>query len=81
MRRYGEAHCKSFKAVALWEIGIVFTLGPRRKQQTGSHEMASADPREPLRSFNFHVDIDGVPVGTFSEVSGLTAEGDAIESR
>jgi len=43
--------------------------------------MASADPREPLRSFNFHVDIDGAPVGTFSEVSGLTAEDDAIDYR
>ena len=43
--------------------------------------MASADPREPFRSFNFHVEIDGVPVGTFSKVSGLTAEGDTIDYR
>lgn len=41
--------------------------------------MVSADPKDPYSSFNFDVAIDDVPLGAFSEVSGLTAEGDAID--
>jgi phage tail-like protein len=43
--------------------------------------MATAERRDPYRSFNFQLEIDGVPLGAFSEVSGLTAEGDAIDYR
>lgn len=43
--------------------------------------MATADRRDPYRSFNFQLEIDGVPLGAFAEASGLTAEGDAVEYR
>jgi phage tail-like protein len=36
---------------------------------------------DPYRSFNFRVEIDGSPVAAFSEVSGLAAEGDAVDYR
>jgi phage tail-like protein len=36
---------------------------------------------DPFRSFNFRVEIDGSPVASFSEVSGLAAEGDAVDYR
>lgn len=36
---------------------------------------------DPFRSFNFRVEIDGLTVAAFSEVSGLTAEGDAVDYR
>jgi len=41
--------------------------------------MTDSDRRDPYRSFNFRVVVDGVSIGEFSEVSGLTAEGDAID--
>ncbi|MEP6942122.1 MAG: phage tail protein [Betaproteobacteria bacterium] len=40
--------------------------------------MATAERRDPYRTFNFQLEIDGVPLGAFSEASGLTAEGDAV---
>jgi phage tail-like protein len=43
--------------------------------------MATAERRDPYRSFNFHLVIDGVPLGAFSEASGLTADGDAVDYR
>jgi phage tail-like protein len=43
--------------------------------------MTDADRKDPYSAFNFHVIIDGVTVGGFSEMSGLTAEGDAIDYR
>ncbi len=43
--------------------------------------MATAERRDPYRSFNFQIEIDGVPLGAFSEVSGLTAEGDSVDYR
>lgn len=36
---------------------------------------------DPYRGFNFRVEIDGSPVASFSEVSGLHAEGDAVDYR
>jgi phage tail-like protein len=36
---------------------------------------------DPYRSFNFLVEIDGVTVAGFSDVSGLTGDGDVIEYR
>jgi len=43
--------------------------------------MATGERRDPYRSFNFQLEIDGVPLGAFSECSGLTAEGDATDYR
>ena len=43
--------------------------------------MATADRRDPFRTFNFQIEIDGVPLGAFSEASGLTAEGDSVDYR
>jgi phage tail-like protein len=36
---------------------------------------------DPYRAFNFVIEIDGVPRGAFSEVGGLTAEGDSADYR
>src|SRR5258708_5516872 len=36
---------------------------------------------DPYRSFNFRIEIDNTNVASFSEVSGLTAEGDAVDYR
>jgi phage tail-like protein len=36
---------------------------------------------DPFRAFNFSLEIDNVPRGAFSECSGLTAEGDAVDYR
>jgi phage tail-like protein len=41
--------------------------------------MADSVRRDPYRAFNFRVVVDGVTIGAFSELSGLTAEGDAID--
>jgi phage tail-like protein len=44
--------------------------------------MSSNVPRvDPYRSFNFRVEIDGSPVASFSEVSGLAADGAAVDYR
>lgn len=44
--------------------------------------MANSSPRtDPYRSFNFRVEIDGTTIASFSEVSGLVAEGDVVEYR
>lgn len=43
--------------------------------------MATGDRRDPYRSFNFQLVIDGVPLGAFTECSGLTAEGDPVDYR
>lgn len=43
--------------------------------------MATGERRDPFRSFNFQLEIDNVPRGAFSECSGLTAEGDAVDYR
>src|SRR5215510_8212257 len=36
---------------------------------------------DPFRSFNFQLEIDNIPSAAFSECSGLTAEGDAVDYR
>lgn len=36
---------------------------------------------DPFRSFNFRVEFEGLEVGSFSECSGLTAEGDSVDYR
>lgn len=43
--------------------------------------MATDKRNDPYRTFNFNLLIDGVARGAFSEVSGLTAEGDAVDYR
>ncbi|MCP4304294.1 MAG: phage tail protein [bacterium] len=44
--------------------------------------MPTTDERtDPYRGFNFRVEIHGEEIGAFSEVSGLTAEGDPVEYR
>ncbi|MEP6859883.1 MAG: phage tail protein [Deltaproteobacteria bacterium] len=43
--------------------------------------MATDKRRDPLRGFNFEVDIEGIGTSSFSEVSGLTADGDAVDYR
>ena len=42
---------------------------------------SSISRNDPYRGFNFRVEIDGSPVASFSEVSGLAAEGDAVDYR
>ncbi len=41
----------------------------------------TGERRDPFRTFNFQLQIDNVPLGAFSEVSGLTADGDAVDYR
>lgn len=42
----------------------------------------STQPRvDPFRDFNFRLEIDNLPVAAFSEVSGLTSEGDTVDYR
>jgi phage tail-like protein len=36
---------------------------------------------DPLRTFNFRLEIDGVDVAMFSEASGLTSTGDTVDYR
>ena len=43
--------------------------------------MTTGERNDPYRGFNFRVEIDGITVAAFSEVSGLTAEGDSVEYR
>jgi phage tail-like protein len=44
--------------------------------------MAATDQRnDPFRGYNFILEIDRVPKGAFSEVSGLTADGDSVDYR
>jgi phage tail-like protein len=43
--------------------------------------MATGTRIDPYRTFNFRVEIDGLTVGSFSECSGLSTEGDAAEYR
>jgi phage tail-like protein len=43
--------------------------------------MAAGDRKDPYAQFNFLVEIDGVTVAGFTEVSGLNAESDSFEYR
>jgi phage tail-like protein len=43
--------------------------------------MATGVRNDPYRGFNFRVEIDGVTLASFSEVTGLTADGDAVPYR
>lgn len=43
--------------------------------------MPTGTRNDPYRSFNFKVEANGALLGMFSEVSGLTADGDAVDYR
>lgn len=43
--------------------------------------MATDQRNDPYRGYNFVLEIDNVPRGGFSEVGGLTAEGDSVDYR
>jgi phage tail-like protein len=43
--------------------------------------MATDKRPDPYRGFNFRVEIGGQVIGGFSECSGLTADGDAVDYR
>lgn len=43
--------------------------------------MPTGERNDPYRSFNFRVEFDGLQLGSFSEVSGLSAEGEAVDYR
>jgi phage tail-like protein len=43
--------------------------------------MATDDRKDPYRSFNYLVNIEGTDVAGFSEVAGLSAEGDSVDYR
>jgi len=36
---------------------------------------------DPFRNFNFRLEIDNLPVAAFSEVGGLTSDGDVVDYR
>lgn len=43
--------------------------------------MATDQRNDPYRGYNFVLEIDNLPKGAFSEVGGLTAEGDSVDYR
>ncbi len=43
--------------------------------------MASDQRNDPYRGYNFELQIDNVTRGAFSEVGGLTADGDSVDYR
>ncbi|MDH4165496.1 MAG: phage tail protein [Gammaproteobacteria bacterium] len=43
--------------------------------------MATDKRNDPFRACNFAIEIDGIARGAFSEVGGLTADGDAVDYR
>ncbi len=43
--------------------------------------MTTGERTDPYRSLNFRIEIDGLTLGSFSECSGLSSEGDVVEYR
>lgn len=43
--------------------------------------MATGQRIDPFRSYNFRLEIDNTTIGSFSECSGLSAEGEAVDYR
>jgi phage tail-like protein len=43
--------------------------------------MATGKRTDPYRAFNFRLEIDGLTAGSFSECSGLSSDGDAVDYR
>jgi len=43
--------------------------------------MATGTRNDPYRGFNFRLEVDGLTIASFSEASGLIAEGDPVDYR
>lgn len=43
--------------------------------------MATGTRNDPYRGFNFRLEVDGLTIASFSEASGLVAEGDPVDYR
>ena len=43
--------------------------------------MSTGERTDPFRSFNFRLEIDGIEIAAFSECSGLSSEGEAVDYR
>lgn len=43
--------------------------------------MPTGTRKDPFRAFNFRLEIDGMTAGSFSECSGLSSDGDAVDYR
>jgi phage tail-like protein len=43
--------------------------------------MAVNDRLDPFRTFNFRLEIDNTPVAAFSEVTGISSDGDVVDYR
>ena len=43
--------------------------------------MATGTRNDPYRAFNFRLEVDGLTIASFSEASGLVAEGDPVDYR
>ena len=43
--------------------------------------MPTGTRNDPYRAFNFRIEIDNLTVGAFSECSGLSSDGDAVDYR
>ena len=43
--------------------------------------MATGARNDPYRGFNFRLEVDGLTIASFSEASGLIAEGDPVDYR
>jgi phage tail-like protein len=43
--------------------------------------MPTGERVDPYRAFNFRIEIDGLTVASFSEVSGLSSDGDTVDYR
>lgn len=43
--------------------------------------MPTGQRNDPYRSYNFRVEFDGLDLGSFSEVTGLSAEGESVDYR
>lgn len=43
--------------------------------------MPTGERTDPYRTFNFRIEIDNLTLGSFSECSGLSTDGDAVEYR
>jgi phage tail-like protein len=43
--------------------------------------MATGTRKDPFRTFNFRLEIDGLTIGSFRECSGLSSDGNSVEYR
>lgn len=59
-------------------LTLILEVGRARRENI---EVAAAERNDPYTAFNFLVEIDGMTVGGFSEVSGIESTVDVIEYR